>query len=244
MMQRQSILRWIIMQLWKFKILALVLSTFLSSRLLAFSDKECLIDEFETRISHPAFPMGLTETVLGAKKKECKITVTHKKLKFIKKKWEIDICRAPIHIKSIGSSVEVFKKENHCENDSKDAFCSKVSKIKRLLEDDGLIFADGKKELLENDHGRIYCSYILVRHYLEKNQIFSLDEDVIELTRFLPGVLSVKPVKERKKAQKKDKVQVEVKKRSEEKKIEKETNKSSREFEVSPEDDSSGSGGF
>ena len=82
------------------------------------------------------------------------------KLKFIKKKWEVDVCREPIHIKYGAGTVDILKRKNRCPELGKTDFCESFVEMKEALLDDGLIFAKGEREDISSDHGRIYCSYL------------------------------------------------------------------------------------
>lgn len=89
----------------------------------------------------------------------------------------IDVCRGPVHIKKGLGAVEVIKKVNNCSGASKDEFCSEVKDLSTRLQDDGLIFATGIKENIESDHGKIYCSFLLLNKYLQESIIFNSSDD-------------------------------------------------------------------
>jgi hypothetical protein len=46
-----------------------------------------------------------------------------------------------------------------------------VDVLDQLIQDDGLIFASGKRDNLTDDHGKIYCVHQLLLSYLRKGQI-------------------------------------------------------------------------
>ena len=164
------------MLLFKFKIIILFL---LSSQLaLAGIDGfSCLQSEFSATVSHKGFPFGLTQNILKLNKKNCELTLEHQKLKFMKKKWLVDVCRAPVHIKSGASGeIEVIKKKFTCGTDAKskdDSFCKTLVLIEQIIQDDGLIFAKGEKENVSSEHGKIYCTYVLLRSYLRFDKVLS-----------------------------------------------------------------------
>lgn len=140
----------------------------------AFTDMECLNSTFESSVSHKGMPFGLTETTVKVKKENCLIIVEHNELKYIYNKWEIDVCREPIHIKESSGAIEVLKKTGNCNSPQKnEEFCKAASKIEAVLQDDGLIFADGEKENLNSDHGRLYCTFLILKSYLRKDVIYS-----------------------------------------------------------------------
>lgn len=138
----------------------------------AFTDMECLHSKFEVSVSHKGKPFGLTKNTISIKKDDCIINVSHEKLKFMKGSWKIDVCREPIHIKKTGNGVEVVKKTANCSKGS-DAFCGELERITTNIQDDGLIFAEGEKESLTSDHGKIYCSYLLLKSYMERDIVFN-----------------------------------------------------------------------
>ncbi len=155
-------------------LMALVLTASASA---AFTDSACLKSSFTTKVSHKSFPLGLSETVLTVSKDGCVITIEHEKLKYMKKKWVVDVCRGPIHIKYGTGSIDVFKRLGDCKGSMISDYCSNLSEIELLLQDDGLIFADGDKGNLDQDHGKIYCSYMLALSYLEKGMVFNIEQD-------------------------------------------------------------------
>jgi hypothetical protein len=162
------------MSLFKSKaILTLLVLFFTSSAFSAFDEMQCLNSSFSTSVSHKGKPFGLTQNVIKIGKENCVITIEHEKLKFMKKKFVIDVCRAPVHIKAGVGAVEVLKREGECDKKAKGEFCKELRFIEDIIQDDGLIFAKGEKEDIETDHGRIYCSYLLLKAYLESGRVLS-----------------------------------------------------------------------
>ena len=131
-----------------------------------FTDDECLKAHYKASVSHKGAPFGLFDTVIAVDKKDCVITVDHKKMKMMKKRWIVDVCREPVHIKFGTGAVEVFKKEGVCGKGKSD-FCENLAELLKIVQDDGLIFADGEKEDIKSSHGQIYCSYLLLKTYLQ-----------------------------------------------------------------------------
>ncbi len=154
-----------------FRILTIAILTITNSK--AFSDNECLNSSFDTVVTHKAAPFGLTQNTLKVSKKNCVIDIHHNKLKFLTKNWIIDVCRSPVHIKINEKSISVEKRSHSCSDGAKKGFCSSYKKIDLILQDDGLIFADGEKEDIKTDHGRIYCAYLLVQKYLDQGIVFN-----------------------------------------------------------------------
>lgn len=139
-----------------------------------FDPKACLEQqEFQTEVVHKGHPFGLTETKLNVEKKECVIKISHESLKFLKKAWEIDVCRAPVHVKSGAGAVTVLRREGSCVEGANSRYCQEIKKIDQILQNDGLIFAEGEKENIETPHGQIHCSYSLIRRYLFDGQVLS-----------------------------------------------------------------------
>lgn len=154
------------MQFLKFSFLLLSLNT------LAFTGTECFENSFEVSVTHKSFPFGLLSKTISIEKKNCELTVTHNEWKYLNNKWVVDICRDPIHIKNDVGSMDVLRKVTPCTS-SKSDFCNEYTKIKRKVEDDGLIFASGEKSDLASDHGKVFCSYILMNEYLNKSVVFN-----------------------------------------------------------------------
>lgn len=141
-----------------------------------FNIEQCVQSEFNTTVSHKGWPFGLHEVILKIDKKQCKVIVYHEHFKYLKKTWEIDVCRGPVHIKMGSDSVEVFKRVDVCDGQGGESsgYCSRYKNLTRVLQDDGLIFANGQKEDLDTDHGRVNCVFMLVKRYLNKGFVFSL----------------------------------------------------------------------
>jgi hypothetical protein len=159
------------MRFFKFSVLVLLIPLFASARV--YTEAECLDANYEASIVHKGFPFGLTDIKLGIAKDRCVITVSHEKLKFVKSEWVIDVCREPVHMKKGAGAVEVIKREGICAQGAADSYCAEVVRLKNLIQDDGLIFAEGEKENLDSDHGKVYCAFILLQRYLDQGITFS-----------------------------------------------------------------------
>jgi hypothetical protein len=161
------------MLLSKFNLLILSL-IFSSASLANFTEKECLDSSFELKVTHKdKRTFGLAKVSLSIVKDKCEMIVKHDKFKFVKNEWKVDVCREPVHIKSGVKGVEVLKKKGPCPNKKSADFCDALKSIKEVVQDDGLIFAPGEKENISTDHGKIYCSYQLLRGYLDSDRIYS-----------------------------------------------------------------------
>lgn len=159
------------MQFFKFSLLILLIP--FASQANTYTELECLDASYETTISHKGFPFGLTKNILTTSKDKCVITIHHEKLKFIKDQWVIDVCREPVHMKKGAGAVEVIKRDGVCVEGSKSSYCGEISRLKSLIQDDGLIFAEGEKEDLSSDHGKIYCAFSVIQRYLEQGIVLS-----------------------------------------------------------------------
>ena len=144
-----------------------------------FDSSECLDASFETLISHKSFPFGWSQTRLGIRKDKCVLRIEHRKLKFIQKAWTIDVCREPVHIKRGAGSVDVLRREGRCPRDTD--FCGQLETIEEVVQNDGLIFAAGEKEDLSSDHGKAYCSFLLIEKYLHDGVVLSRSSSDVDI---------------------------------------------------------------
>lgn len=166
------------MSLFKFKLFIILFAFIFQTTALAagFSGRECLDASFQTKVVHKGQPFGLAENILDIKKENCLIQMNHEKMRFLKKYWEIDVCRGPIHIKSGTGAVDVARRSGSCSRTDQSAFCEGLRELESVLQNDGLIFAAGAKEELNDPHGMVYCTYLLVQKYLREGDILSSEE--------------------------------------------------------------------
>lgn len=157
-----------------------------SSYALSFQGNACFESNYKVSVSHKSFPFGLLTKKLEIEKKDCRINIRFDRYKYLKTIWEIDICRDPVHIKEKTRTTEVIRKVNECTN-VKSAFCNEYLSIKKVMENNGLIFASGDKSNLNSDHGKVYCSYLLINRYLDKNLVFNTGTNY----DFISGTLNV-----------------------------------------------------
>ena len=146
-----------------------------------FDDDQCFRSHHNVKVTHSTFPFNLAPTELEIDKKDCLIKFTQTNYYIIKKVWAIDICREPVHIKYGRSGQEVIRKNEICSKTSfdpnnKDKFCHYYTDLEKVIQDDGLIFAEGEKESLTSEHGKVYCSYSLIKKYLKDDFIFNRSE--------------------------------------------------------------------
>jgi hypothetical protein len=138
---------------------------------------------------------GLLKQEFIINKKNCIVHITHRK--YLPKEWFVDVCREPVHIKvTSATGVDVAKKEAECVHidktkDTSD-FCSQYFDMMDVIQDDGLIFAEGDRDNLSSDHGKTYCTYLLMRKYLNESVVFSRYTETPEI--FLDKAKDVEPV--------------------------------------------------
>ncbi len=137
--------------------------------------KECINFDFKTKVSHSSLPFGLMKKELIVDKKKCEVSIMLNRFFVWKKKWLVDVCRQPVHIKEGIAGVDVIKKTTPCYDSQlkKNEFCSMKSNLELFILDEGLIFAKGEKEDLDSDHGKVYCAFSLIKDYLNEGTIFS-----------------------------------------------------------------------
>ena len=151
----------------KFSFLLLLLTnvTFAQTR---FSPKSCLDSSYKMKMNQKGLLFGLLTRTFVINKKDCIVTVTHKK--YLPKEWIIDVCREPVHIKvTSATGIDVAKKETEClkKDNSRDTgdFCSQYFDVLDVIQDEGLIFAQGDRDHLESDHGKTYCAYFAIQMF-------------------------------------------------------------------------------
>ncbi len=145
-----------------------------------FTSKQCLDADFSTIIDNEGKFFGLLKNKLSVKKNKCDIEVSFKGI--LETVWKIDICREPIHMKVTSKgSQSVYKRDAECEKKDKTDFCYFRNELILNIQDQGLIFAPGQKENLEDSHGQVYCVYLLLKKHLDKGALFSLLDSNIDI---------------------------------------------------------------
>jgi hypothetical protein len=154
-----------------------------SSSVYAFGDVECLNSNMDTVVVHhaPIWP-GILRNTLVVNKALCSISIERTSYKLFKKSWSIDICREPIHIKyryGLGMA-KVAKYDGigchgigttHAGGES--LYCNILNDLINTLQDYGLIYAYGERDTLKEEHGQIYCVYLLLKSYLQQAVVFN-----------------------------------------------------------------------
>ncbi len=140
-----------------------------------YTDNECLNSSFDVEIQRKGSLFGLLPNKFIVEKDKCTISIQQVKWKYLKSKWIVDVCREPIHIKKEKmNGVDVFKRKVPCDlSIEDDIFCEEMVVVNEVFQDEGLIFAEGEKEVLRSDHGKIYCAFLLFSSYLKKGIVFS-----------------------------------------------------------------------
>jgi hypothetical protein len=172
------------MQYIKFSFFALMMTIGTVHAQTRFSSKSCLDSSYKMKMVQKGPLFGLLKQEFVIEKKNCIVHITHKK--YFPREWVIDVCREPVHIKvTSATGVDVAKKEGDClkKDNSRDTsdFCSQYFTMMDVVQDDGLIFAEGDRDNLYSDHGRTYCSYLLLKKYLNESVIFSRYTEVPDI---------------------------------------------------------------
>ncbi len=168
----------------KFSFFLILFVATANAQQMRFSPKACLDSSFKMRMIQKGPLFGLLKHEFVINKKECNLTVTYRK--YFPREWKIDVCREPVHVKvTSATGVDVAKKIDECMHTDKSRdtgdFCSQYFDIIDVIQDEGLIFAEGDRDNLSSDHGKTYCSYLLLRRYLLDSIVFSRYTEVPEI---------------------------------------------------------------
>lgn len=157
--------------------LSLIILSFNAFSYSAFTDNQCLNEAFESNVEHKSGPFGINKVSLKVKKDLCVINVEFTRWFILKKAWQIDVCREPVHIKEASGSLIVHKKVDcgleAAPNEEGQKYCQLKASLERIIKDEGLIYALGEKEDLSSDHGKIFCGFSLISKYLNESIIFN-----------------------------------------------------------------------
>lgn len=158
----------------KFRILFLTL--LISPYSFGFLDESCLGGNYSAKVSHKVGIFSLLQNDLVVSKENCTIALSFKKWSLFEKKWSIDYCRMPVHIKYGNGSFDVYKRTEPCieKTNSKDKseFCKKNEELENIISDEGLIYANGLKEDISSDHGKVYCTFLILKSYLRDGIVY------------------------------------------------------------------------
>jgi hypothetical protein len=149
-----------------------------------FDSKACLNSTYTMKMVHKGPLFGLLSQEFILEKKNCIINIFHKK--YLPREWIVDVCREPVHIKvTSATGVDVAKKEGNCikQDKSRDTgdFCAQYFALMDVIQDDGLIFADGDRDDIASAHGKTYCAYLLLKKYLNESVVFSRYTDIKDI---------------------------------------------------------------
>ena len=161
---------------------SLILSVFLSASSYAekFSSKVCLDAKFQMEVINEGKFFGLLKNNLRIEKDGCISSISFKNI--LETTWLVDICREPIHIKVTSKGNQsVVKRIKKCSSSDQTDFCLQRRELLETLQDYGLIFAQGEREKLNTQHGQVYCTYLLVKRYLDGGVLFSKYDEPINI---------------------------------------------------------------
>lgn len=180
----------------KFSLLSILVISAASAQS-RFSSKSCLDASYKMKMVQKGPLFGLLKHEFMIDKKNCIIHISYNK--YLPKEWFVDVCREPVHIKvTSATGVDVAKKEAECikKDNSRDTsdFCSQYFTMMDVIQDDGLIFAEGDRDNLNSPHGRTYCSYLLLKKYLNDSVVFSRYTEVqdifLEKAKEIPNTIA------------------------------------------------------
>jgi hypothetical protein len=149
-----------------------------------FTSKACVDAAYKMTMSQKGPFFGLMKQEFTIDKTGCIINVLQQK--YLTKEWVIDVCREPIHIKiKSATGTDVAKKIESCINKEKPKdtsdFCTQYAEIVDVIQDEGLIFAQGDRDDLGSDHGKTYCAYLLIKRYMEDGVVLSRYTDAPDI---------------------------------------------------------------
>ena len=158
------------MQSRKFNLFLILISLLpISISAMTFDENLCFKKKYEVNLQRKVGPFGLGERKLRIGKIDCALQIEYQAFQYNKSFWKVDICREPVHVKEGQKSVEVIQKNEECISAQESPFCERKEVILKLIEDEGLIFATGAREDFNSDHGKVFCSYLLLKYYLNGN---------------------------------------------------------------------------
>ncbi len=140
-----------------------------------FTSSECTSANFSKQILLPAKYLGIFKREISLSKERCLLSLKFKS-SFWFSKWEVDLCRDPIHLRYENFlGPELFRKNVSCIKGYSDQFCDSAAKLKEVIQNELLLFAEGERDQLSTSHGTSYCLNLLFASYLEKDFSFSME---------------------------------------------------------------------
>lgn len=154
-----------------FSLLAFLTTT--SAWAQSFSAQECLVAQYDLAIRNPGQLFGLIKNDLFITKDGCVVTVKYHKL--MTTDWKIDLCREPVHMKITSKGSQgVHKRTGDCVGkDGEQEYCTWKNELLTVIQDNGLIYAEGERDVLTTAHGQTYCAFLLLQKYLNQGVVFS-----------------------------------------------------------------------
>ncbi len=139
-----------------------------------FRSSDCINNDFEANVNRKGAVFGMLNYRFNISKDRCVIKLAYKDV--LKSDWTFDICREPVHLKvNQYLSEKVYIKSEDCNAGSKNTFCRKSKEFFELIEKEGLINAQGERDSLSTEHGKVYCVFKLLKKHLEDEVIFTID---------------------------------------------------------------------
>jgi len=137
-----------------------------------FTSMECVSQSFSGSFAIEKGPFGLLPLKMNVKKNRCIIDIEYDVI--TNTHWIIDLCREPVHIKKNSWSGDGFqiRKNYPCKDET--TYCQQVDELLSNIENEALIYAKGERETLTTDHGKFFCTYLLLKNYLKEGKVFSL----------------------------------------------------------------------
>lgn len=171
---------------------------------------ECLKSSFEVKIEKKGALWGYFNHEINLKKDRCNLSLESKNL--LEEKWNVDICREPLHLKVFQYfSEKVYFQESECMDDSVETFCKKRYEILKLIEKEVLVNAEGERVNFSSEHGKAFCAYKLLESHLLNARIFSMNESI----KVIKKVESITPLSIQKEVEQKPSVEVKKVEKSE-----------------------------
>jgi hypothetical protein len=168
------------MQWFKYSLICFIILSIAPVNAAKFTSQDCMKSRFSAQIKHEGKFFGLLKNHLSINKDKCKMDIIFRGI--LETVWKIDICREPIHVKVTSKgSQNVYKRKKACADDNKSDYCYFRNELMENIQDHGLIFAEGERELLKDTHGQTYCASLLLKKYLDDGYVFSSHEAPVNI---------------------------------------------------------------
>ncbi len=137
-----------------------------------FTSMECVSQSFSGAFAIEKGPFGLLPFKMNVKKNRCIIDIEYDVI--TNTHSIIDLCREPVHIKKNSWSGDGFQIRKNYPCKAETTYCQQVDELLSNIENEALIYAKGERETLTTDHGKFFCTYLLLKNYLKEGKVFSL----------------------------------------------------------------------